>query len=182
MSLCVAHRHLHTDGVRVHALAGAVASVSMLAYPNTSIAMYTLWKLIECMYANGRRAGYIPHVPGGAALLYAVSTAFCLMRVRVRVLYTVSTLGCSGLCRSAFHASVIFQLSASTHWLQVCACSQSRRTRADWIYCNVVYSTNTAGMRRPCCTTPHSIQNSIRYTQPGIQHFSPNDCSMHSCC
>ena len=48
LTVCGAHRLGAGDGPRLHGVAGALAGgVSLLAFPNTSVAMYTLWKCIE---------------------------------------------------------------------------------------------------------------------------------------
>ncbi|CAJ0609205.1 unnamed protein product [Cylicocyclus nassatus] len=61
--------------------AGTACGLAMLAFPNISIAMYTMWKAIEIIYYNLVKEGKIKPLPYGDLLLYTVSTGYVLWQI-----------------------------------------------------------------------------------------------------
>lgn len=51
---------------------GLVAGLSMAASPNTTLALYLTWKLIEVLYCQAARKGYAPTLAWGSELLFAL--------------------------------------------------------------------------------------------------------------
>lgn len=74
---CCAGRWWHgQDQVGHGAVAGALAGLSMYFYSAPSLALYTMWKVVESLYAKGCKYGYLPRIPGSVELLYAISTGY----------------------------------------------------------------------------------------------------------
>lgn len=45
--VCICHHALNSDSISAHTVAGGISGLSLFFFENTSLAMYTLWKLIE---------------------------------------------------------------------------------------------------------------------------------------
>ncbi|XP_050729744.1 transmembrane protein 135-like isoform X5 [Eriocheir sinensis] len=74
---CCAGRWWHGQDQAGHgAVAGALAGLSMYFYSAPSLALYTMWKVVESLYAKGCKYGYLPRIPGSVELLYAISTGY----------------------------------------------------------------------------------------------------------
>lgn len=68
----------HTTGRDnpLHAIpASLAASVSFTNYPDNSIALYLMWKMLHITYNIGIEKKLVPEVPGFTILLYCTSTA-----------------------------------------------------------------------------------------------------------
>ncbi|CAD6194362.1 unnamed protein product [Caenorhabditis auriculariae] len=63
---------------------GSLAGLSMLVFPNVSIAMYCMWKAIESLYFDLVDRGYLPLVPHGEIILYTITTGYVLWQVIVQ--------------------------------------------------------------------------------------------------
>ncbi|KAG0719283.1 Transmembrane protein 135 [Chionoecetes opilio] len=74
---CCAGRRWHGEDRAAHGtVAGALAALSMYFYSAPSLALYMMWKVVESMYEQGWKAGYLPRIPGSVELLYALSTGY----------------------------------------------------------------------------------------------------------
>ncbi|CAN7989328.1 unnamed protein product [Ixodes hexagonus] len=59
---------------------GLLAGLSMAASPNSTLALYMAWKLVEVLYCWAAKEGYAPVVPLGPEMLFALGTGvmmFC---------------------------------------------------------------------------------------------------------
>lgn len=69
-------RHLSGKDHPLHAIpASFLASLSFSNYPDNSIALYLIWKMMHITYNIGVEKKIVPSVPGFTILLYCVSTA-----------------------------------------------------------------------------------------------------------
>ncbi|XP_055384386.1 transmembrane protein 135-like [Condylostylus longicornis] len=69
-------RHLFGKDDPLFALpAGLISSVAFTKYPDVTIALYVMWKMLQITYNMGIKAGYLPKVPGFTIFLYCASTA-----------------------------------------------------------------------------------------------------------
>ncbi|KAK8753067.1 hypothetical protein OTU49_002325 [Cherax quadricarinatus] len=48
----------------------------MYFYSAPSLALYMMWKVLECVYEKGCDEGYLPRIPGSVELLYSISTGY----------------------------------------------------------------------------------------------------------
>lgn len=55
--------------------AGLVASCAFFSYPDTTVALYAMWKLLQISYGLAEERGWVPHVPHFTLVLYCASTA-----------------------------------------------------------------------------------------------------------
>ncbi|KAK6629694.1 hypothetical protein RUM43_003512 [Polyplax serrata] len=55
--------------------AGLLAGLSFLFYPDTTAALYVMWKALQILYSKMVQAGYLPDIPHGTVFLYCLSTA-----------------------------------------------------------------------------------------------------------
>ncbi|XP_037035408.1 transmembrane protein 135-like [Bradysia coprophila] len=55
--------------------ASLLASLSFASYPDTTVALYVMWKMLQITYNIGNSKGYLPTVPHFTFLLYCASTA-----------------------------------------------------------------------------------------------------------
>lgn len=55
--------------------AGLIAGIAFLQYPDTTVALYVLWKTAQITYNLGIDKGFLPKVPGFVNFLYSFSTA-----------------------------------------------------------------------------------------------------------
>ncbi|KAI6214661.1 hypothetical protein M3Y94_00294900 [Aphelenchoides besseyi] len=78
---CTLNRLELTDKPVNSAVAGAASGLSMILYPNTTIAMYVLWKAIEQFYYRLREKNLLPEVKYGNILLYSISTGIVIGNV-----------------------------------------------------------------------------------------------------
>nr|CAH7717208.1 unnamed protein product [Callosobruchus chinensis] len=59
-----------------HAIpAGILAGIAYLRYPDTTVALYVMWKAAQISYNLGIEKGLLPKVPGFVEFLYCFSTA-----------------------------------------------------------------------------------------------------------
>lgn len=69
-------RHITGIDDPIHAVpAGLVASVAFTQYPDTTIALYIMWKTLQISYNAAVNKGWAPAVPGFGVLLYCATTA-----------------------------------------------------------------------------------------------------------
>ncbi|KAI6192464.1 Transmembrane protein [Aphelenchoides fujianensis] len=78
---CTINRLQPMEKTTAAAIAGAASGLSMVFYPNTTIAMYLLWKAIEQTYYRLQEKGILPAIPYGNILLYSVSTGIVIGNV-----------------------------------------------------------------------------------------------------
>ncbi|XP_049804819.1 transmembrane protein 135-like isoform X2 [Schistocerca nitens] len=75
MTSCVLRWLLDKDS-KFHAIpSGLVAGLAFAFFPDNTIALYIMWKLVQIMYRNGVDKGWWPELPGATVLLYCLSTA-----------------------------------------------------------------------------------------------------------
>ncbi|XP_013419785.1 transmembrane protein 135 isoform X2 [Lingula anatina] len=72
---CVLRWLRDTDHAIHGAVAGFLASWSMLFYKSTSVALYLATKITEILYFKGIKKGWVPHIKCGDILLYSISTS-----------------------------------------------------------------------------------------------------------
>ncbi|KAJ8968445.1 hypothetical protein NQ314_002304, partial [Rhamnusium bicolor] len=74
-SLCILRRLTGKDNPS-HALpAGLLAGIAFTRYPDTTVALYVMWKAAQITYNLGIDKGVFPRVPGFTEFLYSFSTA-----------------------------------------------------------------------------------------------------------
>ncbi|XP_011159518.1 transmembrane protein 135 [Solenopsis invicta] len=72
---CMLRRTFHKDS-HIYAIpAGLIASVTFMAYPNSTIALYFMWKALQLLWNNAVENEKLPEVKWFAILLYCFSTA-----------------------------------------------------------------------------------------------------------
>lgn len=75
MTSCILRWLLDKDS-KFHAIpSGLVAGLAFAFFPDNTIALYIMWKLVQIMYRNGVNKGWWPELPGATILLYCISTA-----------------------------------------------------------------------------------------------------------
>ncbi|XP_017031413.1 transmembrane protein 135-like [Drosophila kikkawai] len=55
--------------------AGLLGSIGLLQFPNTTVALYLMWKSLQLLYNWGAAEGWVPEVPHFAMILYGLFTA-----------------------------------------------------------------------------------------------------------
>ncbi|KAI8044557.1 transmembrane protein 135-like [Drosophila gunungcola] len=55
--------------------AGLIGSIGLLRFPNTTVALYLMWKALQLFYNWGSAEGKLPEVPNFAMIMYAFFTA-----------------------------------------------------------------------------------------------------------
>ncbi|KYQ52530.1 hypothetical protein ALC60_08391 [Trachymyrmex zeteki] len=118
---CMLRRTFHKDFP-----AGLIASVTFMAYPNITIALYIMWKTLQLLWNNAVENEKIPEIKWFAILLYCFSTAVLFHAAIVepqnlrssywRFLYTVS--GGRIAAMSRLHMNV-FGLESHKHLQEV---------------------------------------------------------------
>lgn len=74
---CCAGRWWHGKEEASHgAVAGVLSAFAMYFYSAPSLALYMMWKVLECVYEKGCDEGYLPRIPGSVELLYSISTGY----------------------------------------------------------------------------------------------------------
>ncbi|GAB0090375.1 Transmembrane protein 135 [Sergentomyia squamirostris] len=69
-------RHLLDRDSPYHAIpAGLLASTMFSHYPDTSVCLYIMWKMLQIVYKLGIEKKILPKVPGATAFLYCTFTA-----------------------------------------------------------------------------------------------------------
>lgn len=72
--LCLLRRSTGKD-LPVYAIpAGAIAGTAFFKYPDTTVALYVMWKMLQITYNIGVDHNMLPNVPGFAEILYCLST------------------------------------------------------------------------------------------------------------
>uniref|UniRef100_A0A1Y1MM10 Transmembrane protein 135 N-terminal domain-containing protein n=1 Tax=Photinus pyralis TaxID=7054 RepID=A0A1Y1MM10_PHOPY len=72
---CVLRNVTGTDSA-CHAIPAAlIAGIAFKQYPDTTVALYVMWKMAQISYGLGIERGIVPRVPGFTIFLYCVSTA-----------------------------------------------------------------------------------------------------------
>ncbi|XP_060535730.1 transmembrane protein 135-like isoform X2 [Cylas formicarius] len=74
-ALCALRRLYGEDRPWYAVPAGLLAAFAFKRYPDTTVALYVMWKAAQITYSLGIQKGYLPEVPGFTELLYCVSTA-----------------------------------------------------------------------------------------------------------
>ncbi|KAI1721778.1 transmembrane protein like protein [Ditylenchus destructor] len=78
-SRCAMNRLFGRKIEQAPSIAGALSGMAMLVWPNTSVAMYTLWKAIEIAYFKlAEKFWFIPIVKGGDILLYSIAAGYLI--------------------------------------------------------------------------------------------------------
>lgn len=73
-SLCVLRRIFGRDDPAFAFPASLLAAISFKKYPDTTVALYVMWKAAQITYNLGIQKGYLPKVPGFTEFLYCLST------------------------------------------------------------------------------------------------------------
>ncbi|XP_076272486.1 transmembrane protein 135-like isoform X1 [Rhynchophorus ferrugineus] len=73
-SLCVMRRIFGMDDPFMAFPASLIASLAFKKYPDTTVALYVMWKAAQITYNLGIQKGYLPKVPGFTEFLYCLST------------------------------------------------------------------------------------------------------------
>ncbi|XP_036145381.1 transmembrane protein 135 isoform X2 [Monomorium pharaonis] len=72
---CILRRIFHQDS-HIYAIpAGLIASVTFMAYPNSTIALYFMWKTLQLLWNNSVENEQVPEIKWFVILLYCFSTA-----------------------------------------------------------------------------------------------------------
>ncbi|XP_033112723.1 transmembrane protein 135-like [Anneissia japonica] len=78
-ALCCTFRWFRKTDHPIHGLiAGFVAGLSSSFYRSTTITLYFLLKILQNLYDNCVKCGYLPTIPHGNTILYALSTSLVL--------------------------------------------------------------------------------------------------------
>ncbi|XP_023301727.2 transmembrane protein 135-like [Lucilia cuprina] len=69
-------RHIfNRDDPRFAIPAGMIGSISFAYYPDVTVALYVMWKMLQVVYNLGIDKKKLPHIPGFTMFLYAFCTA-----------------------------------------------------------------------------------------------------------
>ncbi|XP_071554874.1 transmembrane protein 135 isoform X1 [Temnothorax nylanderi] len=75
LASCMLRRTFHKDS-HIYAIpAGLIASVTFMAYPNTTIALYFMWKTLQLLWNDAVENEKVPEIKWFVILLYCCSTA-----------------------------------------------------------------------------------------------------------
>lgn len=75
-SISCSLRHITGVDHPLHAIpAGLIASCAFTQYPDVTVALYVMWKMLQISYNIGIEKGVVPKVPGFTILLYCAATA-----------------------------------------------------------------------------------------------------------
>jgi hypothetical protein len=75
---CMLRRIFHKD-LHIYAIpAGLIASVTFMAYPNTTVALYFMWKMLQLLWNNAVENKKVPEIKWFASLLLCFSAALLL--------------------------------------------------------------------------------------------------------
>ncbi|KAJ8948984.1 hypothetical protein NQ318_023008 [Aromia moschata] len=74
-SLCILRRLTGKDNPSHAIPAGLIAGIAFTRYPDTTVALYVMWKAAQITYNLGIDKGVFPRVPGFTEFLYSFSTA-----------------------------------------------------------------------------------------------------------
>uniref|UniRef100_A0A1Y1MKP1 Transmembrane protein 135 N-terminal domain-containing protein n=1 Tax=Photinus pyralis TaxID=7054 RepID=A0A1Y1MKP1_PHOPY len=72
---CILRNVTETDGAYHALVAALIAGIAFKQYPNTTIALYLMWRVARIVYNHGIDKGIVPRVPGFNIFLYCLSTA-----------------------------------------------------------------------------------------------------------
>ncbi|XP_013107337.2 transmembrane protein 135 [Stomoxys calcitrans] len=72
---CGLRHSFNRDDPRFAIPAGLIGSLSFFYYPDTTVALYVMWKTLQIVYNLGIKEKKVPEVPGFTILLYAFCTA-----------------------------------------------------------------------------------------------------------
>lgn len=72
---CLMRRIFHKDSHTYAIPAGLVASITFMAYPNTTVALYFMWKALQLLWNDATENGKVPKVKWFVIFLYCFSTA-----------------------------------------------------------------------------------------------------------
>ncbi|XP_071439079.1 transmembrane protein 135-like [Hetaerina americana] len=75
LSSCCLRKLFNGDSPSMGIPAGLVAGLTFWVYPNTTVALYMFWKMLEVMYNAGIEKGQLPKIPGCTIFLYCFFTA-----------------------------------------------------------------------------------------------------------
>lgn len=73
-SLCVLRRICGKDHPIFAFPASLLAGLAFKRYPDTTVALYVMWKAAQITYNIGIQKGYVPKIPGFTEFLYCLST------------------------------------------------------------------------------------------------------------
>ncbi|XP_066156994.1 transmembrane protein 135-like isoform X1 [Euwallacea fornicatus] len=73
-SLCILRRIFGKDNASFAFPASFLAGLAFKKYPDTTVALYVMWKAAQITYNIGIVKGYLPKVPGFTEFLYCLST------------------------------------------------------------------------------------------------------------
>lgn len=73
--MCTLRRITGKDAASHAVPAGLIAGLAFRKYPDTTVALYVLWKAAQITYTMGIDKGILPRVPGFTEFLYCFSTA-----------------------------------------------------------------------------------------------------------
>ncbi|XP_075145687.1 transmembrane protein 135-like [Haematobia irritans] len=72
---CGLRHGFNRDDPRFAIPAGLISSLSFFYYPDTTVALYVMWKALQIIYNLGIQEKKVPEVPGFTIFLYAFCTA-----------------------------------------------------------------------------------------------------------
>ncbi|XP_070156169.1 transmembrane protein 135 isoform X3 [Polyergus mexicanus] len=72
---CLLRRIFHKDSCTYAIPAGLVASITFMAYPNNTVALYFMWKALQLLWNNAAENEKVPEIKWFVIFLYCFSTA-----------------------------------------------------------------------------------------------------------
>ncbi|XP_029166358.1 transmembrane protein 135-like [Nylanderia fulva] len=75
LTSCLLRRVFHKDSHTFAIPAGLVASITFMAYPNTTVALYFMWKALQLLWNDGVENEKLPEIKWFVIFLYCFSTA-----------------------------------------------------------------------------------------------------------
>ncbi|KAK5640183.1 hypothetical protein RI129_010994 [Pyrocoelia pectoralis] len=72
---CILRQVTGTDSAYYAIPAALIAGIAFKQYPDTTVALYVLWKMAQISYSLGIDKGIVPRIPGFTIFLYCLSTA-----------------------------------------------------------------------------------------------------------
>ncbi|KAL6417828.1 hypothetical protein ACFW04_001579 [Cataglyphis niger] len=72
---CLLRRIFHKDSCTYAIPAGLVASITFMAYPNTTVALYFMWKALQLLWNDAAENEKVPEIKWFVIFLYCFSTA-----------------------------------------------------------------------------------------------------------
>uniref|UniRef100_A0A1B0BTF8 Transmembrane protein 135 N-terminal domain-containing protein n=1 Tax=Glossina palpalis gambiensis TaxID=67801 RepID=A0A1B0BTF8_9MUSC len=72
---CTLRHSFNFDDARFAIPAGLLSSISFIFYPDITVALYVMWKMLQTIYNVGIEKKYVPYMPGFTMILYTLCTA-----------------------------------------------------------------------------------------------------------